>query len=464
MKVCQLITGQKGRALLYLASIAFFVTSCAPAAQQDAANELRTNVYHPEWTHNANIYEVNVRQITPEGTFNAFAEHLPRLKEMGVEILWFMPIHPIGVVNRKGTLGSYYSIKDFRGINPEFGTMEDFKNLVNKIHELDMKIILDWVANHTAWDHHWTVTNPEFYTRDENGNFIAPNPDWSDVKDLDFGNRELWDAMIADMLFWVRDVNVDGFRCDVAYLVPTEFWELAATELNKVKPVFMLAEAEYPPLNVNAFHMSYGWRFHHMMNAIAQGEQNVSSLDEYFFIDSMGKFPIGSYKMQFIDNHDENSWNGTVYERLGEGKKSFAVLAATTPGMFLIYNGQEAVLDQRLEFFEKDTINWSDLRYEDFYRRLLLLKRDNQALWNGAAGGPIERIKTNNDTKIFAFKREKADYSVVVILNLTPEIVPVSIVENAPRGRFTNLFTDESRVRIPSEFEMGAWEYKVFYQ
>jgi cyclomaltodextrinase / maltogenic alpha-amylase / neopullulanase len=443
-----------------------FLTSCSGTGGKTEVDDIPlSQVFHPEWSINANIYEVNIRQYTPEGTFNAFAGHLPRLKEMGVDILWFMPITPIGEKERKGTLGSYYSVKDYTAVNPEFGTMDDFKSLVEQVHNSGMYVILDWVANHTAWDHHWTVTNPEYYHLDDDGNFMLPNEDWTDVIDLNYDNPDLWDAMIGEMIFWVKEANIDGFRCDVADLVPVDFWNRARSELDKVKPVFMLAEAEYPPLHEYAFNTAYGWRFHHIMSAVARGDQDVTAIDEYYFTDNQGNFPLGSYKIQFIDNHDENSWNGTVFDRYGEGKEAFAILAATTPGMFLMYNGQEAGLDKRLEFFEKDLIDWSNLRYEGFYKKLLYLKRNNKALWNGLAGGEIERIVTNQDKKIFAFNREKGDNMVVVILNLASESVAVNIYADGMEGEFTDLFSDDnSQLLVPKQFTMRPWEYRVLYR
>lgn len=422
-----------------------------------------SQVNPPEWSKNANIYEVNIRQFTPEGTFNAFAQHLDRLHDMGTDILWFMPITPIGELNRKGTLGSYYSVRDYTGINPEFGSLEDFKNLVDKAHELGMHVILDWVANHTAWDHPWTETHPEFYTRDQEGNFVPPVEDWSDVIDLNYENRDLWDVMIGEMRYWVEEVNVDGFRCDVADMVPVEFWNQARAELEAIKPVFMLAEAEKPELHVHAFEAAYGWHFHHVMNRIASGEETVAAIDKYFFEDHAGNFPEGSYKMYFITNHDENSWAGTEFTRLGAGVEAFAVLTATIPGMVLLYNGQEAGFDRMLEFFEKDRIDWGTYAYHDFYKQLLKLKNRNQALWNGLEGGAIQRVKTSQDDRVFAFVREKGNDKVVVILNLSDQDVEVSLQGELYTGTYTELFSG-----APWQFEADAsvnlypWGYLVF--
>ncbi|TVQ92307.1 MAG: alpha-amylase [Bacteroidetes bacterium] len=449
-----------------LFAIALLGFSCQMQPETDTVEHMVSTVSHPEWSKNAVMYEVNVRQFTPEGTFNAFAEHLPRLKELGVDILWFMPVTPIGEVERKGTLGSYYSVKDYTGINPEFGTKEDFQNLVNQIHEMGMYVIIDWVANHTAWDHPWTQTNPEFFYTDEDGNFTPPhNTDWSDVIQLDYTNHDLWDAMIAEMRYWLEEVNIDGFRCDVAYLVPTEFWNRARRELEGVKPVFMLAEADHPELMEHAFNAGYSWVSHHAMNRIAQGEDDVSALDNYFFEENQGNYPIGTYKINFISNHDENSWAGTVFDRLGDGMEAMAVLANTVPGMFLLYNGQEAALDKMLEFFEKDEIDWSDLKYQEFYQTLFQLKKDNRALWNGLAGGPIERVHTNDDKSIFAFTREKEGDKVFVVLNLSATAKTVNFNNGNFSGRYTELF-EKTEVEITETFslDMEPWTYRLYYK
>lgn len=438
-------------------------TSCRPSKNEGNNAQLISKVSHPEWSKNATIYEVNIRQFTPEGTFNAFSNHLDRLQDLGVKILWFMPIQPIGELNRKGSLGSYYSIKDYTAINPEFGTLEDFKKLVEEIHARDMYVILDWVANHTAWDHPWTISNPEFYTRNESGNFVPPVEDWSDVIDLNFDNKQLWDAMIGEMRFWVEETGVDGFRCDVAYMVPTEFWDRAIAELEKIKPLFMLAEAEEPLLHENNFEMAYGWKLHHLMNNIAQGKANVSDLDQYFFTDNMGNFPVGSYKMNFITNHDENSWAGTEFERLGLAKEAFAVLTATVPGMILLYNGQEAGFNRRLAFFEKDQIDWNDYKYHGFYQALIYLKGRNQALWNGAAGGPIERVNTSLDKSAFAFVREKGSDQVFVVLNLSDKPLEITLNGSRYAGTYTELFSGKvTTFEANAKISMKPWEYLVF--
>ena len=232
-----------------------------------------SSVTHPEWSRNSVIYEVNLRQYTPEGTFKAFEQHLPRLKELGVDILWLMPINPIGITNRKGILGSCYSIKDYLAVNPDFGTMDDFKNLVNRAHSLGMKVIIDWVANHSSWDNNLITEHPEWYTHDSTGKIISPNADWTDVADLDYSQPGIREYMKDAMIFWIKETDIDGFRCDMAGMVPVDFWNNAVPVIKKVKPVFMIAEWDTPEMHDTAFDMTYGWELFHLMNSIARGEK-----------------------------------------------------------------------------------------------------------------------------------------------------------------------------------------------
>ncbi len=396
--------------------------SCGTPEKKSEAPRLSI-VEHPEWSKNANIYEVNIRQYSPEGTFNAFREDLPRLKEMGVKILWLMPVQPIGELNRKGTLGSYYSIKDYKGINPEFGTKEDFKALVDEAHEMGFKVILDWVANHSAWDNPWTE-NKDWYTLDEDGNFQPPVADWSDVIDLNYENEDMRAAMIDALVYWVDEFGIDGYRCDVAGMVPVDFWITAHEELDKIKDVFMLAEDGEPELLFEAFDMNYAWEYAHVIREIAKGEQTFADLDALLEKNAK-RFPKNSYRMYFTSNHDENSWNGTDPDMYGENFENFAVLSATVQGMPLIYNGQESVLDKQLEFFEKDEIPWKDYSYQDFYTLLLDLNTTNQALWNGAYGGDFNRISSPEET--YAFSRKKGTDEVIVAINNSDEPKQISV-------------------------------------
>ncbi len=424
----------------------------------------------PAWAANANIYEVNIRQYTPEGNFKAFAAHLPRLKQMGVDILWLMPVFPISEANRKGTLGSYYAVADFTAINPNYGTLDEFKALVDTIHQLGMKVILDWVPNHTGWDHVWITQHRDYYTQNKSGKItdpIAPKTGkswgWTDVADLNYDNQDMRKAMTDAMLFWLREANIDGFRCDVAGEVPDDFWQQATPVLRQAKPdIFMLAEAEHAPhRNSDYFAMSYGWSFHHLMNEIAAGNANANDIYEWLKKDrsAFGK----GYHMHFITNHDENSWNGTEFERMGDAVDAMAVLSCTFDGMPLLYSGQESAFNRRLAFFEKDSINWGNYSKAAFYTALLNLKHRNKALWNGPAGGKLNRLATSDDKSVFAYYREKDGQRVVVILNLSNKPRSVKIDAAAIAGNYTDLFSEQS-VKLATKnqpFELKAWGYQV---
>ena len=403
---------------LCIASLFVLSAACTQPSTMEAVAPV-SKVEHPEWSKNATIYEVNVRQYTPEGTFNAFSEHLPRLKEMGVDILLFMPIHPIGKINRKETessMGSYYSVQDYKAVSSDYGTEEDFRHMVEQAHGLGMKVILDWVPNHTAWDNPWTE-NKDWYVLNEEGDFIPPlGTDWTDVIQLDYTNEEMRAAMIDAMKYWVAEFGVDGYRCDVAGKVPTDFWVRAHAELDEVKDVFMLAEDGEPELLIEAFDMNYAWEYAHIIREIAKGAMTFERLDSLLAEDAK-KFPDNSYHMYFTSNHDENSWNGTDIEMYGDNFQNFAVLSATIDGMPLVYSGQEAVLDKQLLFFEKDEIEWKDYALVDFYTDLLALNKRNEALWNGAYGANPVRISSPEGT--YAYQRKKDDFGVYVGLNNT---------------------------------------------
>ena len=442
-----------------LIALAFLPGACSNSTQKEQTTQADENPL--AWSEDAVMYEVNVRQYTPEGTFNAFAEHLPRLKELGVEILWFMPIHPIGEKNRKGTLGSYYSVKDYKAVNPEFGTLEDFKNLVKKAHEMGFKVLIDCVANHTSWDNVWIGPHKDWYTQDSLGNVVPPVADWEDVADLNYDNQDMRAAMIDALDYWVTETDIDGYRCDYAGGVPTDFWEEARASLEEIKPVFMLAEdQDHLDLLNKAFNCNYGWTMYHDMNEIYSGEKSVSDIKSYFAqVDTT--YPKGTYPLQFTSNHDENSWNGTVYERLGDAVKTFAVLSFTIPGMPLIYSGQEVGLDRRLEFFEKDEIEWKhDLSMTTFYQKLVDLKQDYPALWNGEAGSKIVFVETSAPEKLLCFKRTKDDDSVIVIMNLSDKDLSgnVQLDENTYREYFTG---EEITLGANIPVNLKPWDYIV---
>jgi glycosidase len=464
----------------------------------------QTEVKNPEWVKNAVIYEVNIRQYSKEGTFTALEKDLPRIKELGVDIVWLMPIFPIGETNRKISqtklieevknpaerkkyLGSYYSIKDYYTVNSDYGKIEDFQSLVKRIHELGMYVILDIAINHTAWDNKWITTHPDFYIRVKPGTIpwnkkwmkehpeyfkriqrlgmtypINPTEfDWWDVADLNFENEDLRKEMVNVFNYWVSKYDIDGFRCDYAAGVPTDFWNELRPALEKVKPVFMLAEADMPEHHLKAFDMSYDWKFHHIMNQIAIGKKTANAIEKHFaWVDS--SYAVGSILMEFTSNHDENSWNGTEFERLDGGAQTFAVLAATVPGMLLVYNGQEAAFNHRLKFFEKDSISWNIYEYTEFYKNLIKLKKENKALWNGINGGSFKRIETTDNNNIFAFIREKDENSIVIILNLTKKQRTFAIRNNIADGMYTNALNGATfELKKNLKLVFTPWQYSI---
>lgn len=447
----------KFKNLFFIPLLALALFACQPAVK---TNPVTTGI--PEWTKNSVLYEVNIRQYTPEGTFKAFESHLLRLKELGVDILWIMPIHPISEKNRKGSLGSYYAVKDYKGINPEFGTLEDFKSLVNKAHEMDFKVIIDWVANHTGWDNQWITDHPEWYTKDSLGNIVPPNPDWSDIADLNFDSQPMRRAMIDAMDYWVKETNIDGFRCDVAWGVPQDFWEAATASLDSIKQVFMLAEDEdHPALLEKAFESNYAWKLHHILNEVAQGKKTAADIQKYY-TDSVNKYAPGAFPMQFITNHDENSWQGTEYERMGEAVKTFATLTFTIEGIPLLYSGQEAGLNKRLLFFEKDTINWSNLEMQKYYQSLISLKKSNEALWNGTAGAPMVFVETSAPQQVLAFTRGKDKNQVLAVFNLSAQLVEATI-QLPQAGDYQEYFSGETTtLEKGSTIKLDKWGYQVF--
>lgn len=418
----------------------------------------------PEWAKNANIYEVNIRQYTPEGTFDAFRKHLPRLKTMGVDILWFMPIFPISDSKKKGSLGSYYAVSDFRATNPKFGTMEEFKAVIDDAHRMGMKVILDWVPNHTGWDHVWIKNHPDYYTKDSLGNIIDPlnehgkSMGWTDVADLNYDNRDMRKNAVDDMLFWLKEYKVDGFRHDMALLVPLDFWLETTPQLKAANPdIFMLAESEvHDHLNQGCFHAIYGWSLHHTLNDIAKGKKNAGAIDEWYQ-NERPKAQKGNF-MHFTSNHDENSWSGSEIERMGEAHKAFAVLVNTIDGIPLTYSGQEEPMPKRLEFFEKDDIGFKDYVYADFYKTLNTLKHENSALWNGEYGGNIQRIIKNDN--VFAFVREKDGNKVTVIINLSKHKQTV-ISDIAVSG--TEVFSKSKKeIKAGDKIDLLPWAYLIF--
>ncbi len=418
---------------------------------------------HPEWSKNASIYEVNVRQYTPEGTFEAFAKHLPRLKKLGVDIIWLMPVHPIGKKNRKGSLGSYYAVQDYYAVNPEFGTINDLKVLVQQAHSLGLYIILDWVANHSAWDNALVQEHPDWYARSSDGNF-QPTPwyDWDDIVDFNYENPQLRQYMTEALKFWIRETDIDGYRCDVAGFVPVDFWENVRFELDRIKPVFMLAEWEARDLHQKAFDMTYAWQLYDRLYQVVNGQSKIWLLYEYI-AHHVKTFPKNGYRMNFVDNHDKNSWLGTTSERFGNALNISIVFTCLIEGMPLIYSGQEAGLDRSLAFFDKDLIEWKEHPHTKLYSELLHLKKHNKALWNGKYGGMAMPVWHNRKEAVLAFVREKDAHKVVAFFNFTNQSICTRTSGTIHVGCYTELFSQQNRNLSENDtIILPAWGYQVF--
>ena len=410
------------------------------------------------WIDGANIYEVNIRQYTEEGTFAAFTKHLPRLKDMGVKILWLMPVTPISFKERQGALGSYYACSSYTTVNPEFGTADDFRKLIEVAHNNGMKLIIDWVANHTGCDHEWTLQHADWYAKDVHGNFMERNG-WHDVIDLNFDVLEMRMALIKAMQYWVKEFDIDGFRCDMAHLVPLDFWLEAREQCDALKTLFWLAECEVPEYH-EAFDVSYAWEWMHVSEKLAKQVASLQHLRDVF--NKYSNYLPGAQKLYFTSNHDENSWNGTEYEKYGPAAKAFAVCTCTWPGMPLIYSGQELPNLKRLKFFDKDQINWKpEIALHDFYKSLLELKAGNVAMHSGAT---LLVLHTGEDYNILAYLLTKDASKVLVLLNLSPnDKIQFTVSNHKLEGAYYNLFSGlQYALNSNQNFELQAWEYAVY--
>ncbi len=419
-----------------------------------------------DWSHTTTIYEVNVRQYTPAGTFNAFAQELPRLKELGVKTLWFMPVTPIAQKNKKGSLGSYYACSDYTAINPEFGTMEDFKNLVKQAHQMGFKVIIDWVANHTGWDHKWTTEHPDYYQKDTATNDFKIASGMDDIIELNFKNPALRKAMIDAMKFWVTECDIDGFRCDLAFWVELDFWKEARPQLDAVKPLFWLGEFDEleKPEYGEAFDASYSWTWMHRTEDFYKKQQPLDSL--YQVLNKYDDLGDSTMRAWFTTNHDENSWNGTEYEKYGDMAKALAVFSVTWNGVPLLYSGQELGNTKRIDFFEKDTIQAGGNAGEltAFYKTLLELKSSNLALRAGDPSVQTFRIKTSEAKNVIAYLRKQGSNEVLVVLNMSAQKdLHFDITDEKITGLFKNIFSGATKdFTKEKSFEMQGWEYLVY--
>ncbi|MDJ0643932.1 MAG: alpha-amylase family glycosyl hydrolase [Erythrobacter sp.] len=418
----------------------------------------------PEWSADAVIYQMNTRQFTREGTFAAAQEQLPRLADMGVDIIWLMPIHPIGEEQRKGTMGSPYAVKDYRGVNPDLGTEEEFRAFVDRAHELGLKVILDWVANHSAWDNPLTVEHPEWYTRTPEGEMMPPpGTDWSDVVDFDYSDPGLREYMTGSLAYWVREFDIDGYRADVAGFVPLDFWETARAELEAIKPVFMLAEWETPDLHARAFNATYAWGWKEAMQELVAEGSGAGAMRGYY-AGQHNTWPRSAYRMTYTDNHDQNSWDGVASEIYGPAYEAAIALSFVGPGLPLIYNGQEADLGKQLEFFEKDEIEWKVGRYDDLFRTLIALRTEERALWNGTHGAPMVDVPSGSDADVLSFVRGAKGDRVFAVFNLSPRAQSVEFGRARHHGTYVDALSGDV-LTFGGESEalvMAPWGYRIF--
>lgn len=421
---------------------------------------------HPEWSYNAVIYELNTRQFSEQGNFEGILPQLQRLKDLGVDIIWMMPIFPIGHERRKGTMGSYYSISDYRAVNPEFGTIEQFKELVRMIHELDMRVILDWVPNHTSRDAVWTKTNPEWYIWDEQKQEIATPFDWSDTAKLDYANPQMRHAMQEAMKYWLAECDIDGYRVDMAMLVPIDFWRETTPMLESVCPdIFMLAEAEGAEFFDHAFDACYGWQMHHLMVDVANSRANADSMRDLIKEQAIS-YSTEAIKMLFTSNHDENSWHGSEFERMGAAARNMAILTFLLPGIPLIYNGQEVATDQRIDFFEKDPIRWNQPNdFTRLYKALIELRHTNPALRSGELGGDLIAIDNSESWRVLSIKRQIGHSIVIGVFNLTGWEVNVEFYDGDFNGQYNQIgTTDSAHLSSGCPFYLPAWGGFVYYK
>lgn len=451
-----------------LVPLVALLCACDCGRGTDAADPYAPQPYvrlqHPGWTKSATIYQLNTRQFTPEGTFRSAEKHLRRIRELGVDIVWLMPVNPIGEKMRKGTLGSPYSIRDYYGVNPEFGTLDDLKHFVDAAHGLGMHVIIDWVAAHSSWDNDLVATHPEWYERDWKGDLTSPEFwDWWDTADFDYDRPELRKYMIEAMKYWVREADVDGFRCDVVYNVPLDFWNRARKELDEIKPVFMLAEWEGRDIHAEAFDASYAWKQNRALVDIAQGRRdNIGSLVEYYAW-HFGGYPRDAYRLTHVTNHDLNAWEGTQFDLFGDALELAIVLSVVNDGIPMIYSGQEAGNTRMLKFFDKDEIEWREHPVGDLYRKLFHLKHETSALWNGAAGAPMLRVFNSDLGHVFSFVRADENGAVFAVFNISPELRTVRFADGPEYGEFTEFFSgDAVTVDADTELTLDPWGYRVY--
>lgn len=445
--------------LLTLLGALFFTQAFGQAAAPETPAAPAQSLPHPAWILQGNIYEVNVRQYTPEGTLNAFAKHLDRLQQMGVETLWFMPMNPISKVGRKGSLGSYYAVADYTKLNPEYGTLADWQRLVQAIHARGMKVLIDWVPNHTGADARWLTQHPDFFVKDKQGQ-PAVAFDWNDTRQLNYKNPEMQDSMIAAMRYWVKTSDIDGFRCDVAWNVPAAFWQRAIPTLRQSKSLFMLAEGDSAYLPRSGFDAVYPWHMFHAMEKVAAGKQPATALDNVYR-GWQQMYPKGTIEMYFTSNHDENTWNKADYGSFpGPVHAPFAVFTQTMgDAVPLIYSGQEEPVLRSIQFFDKDPMTFGKYERAKFYATLLALRKRNPAL---ASDASFRKLKAGNEKAVYAYVREKAGHKVLVVLNLSSKPQAITVADKTLLGSPLNVFKGTAEKLSATPWQLAPWGYAVY--
>jgi cyclomaltodextrinase / maltogenic alpha-amylase / neopullulanase len=446
---------QMRRTFIVATSVAFLAAMLAAAPEVAA----QTYPHPPAWVADQTLYEVNLRSFSPEANLRGFRAQLPRLKVLGVGTIWFMPVYPIGSANHAGRLGSPYAVKNYRQLNPEFGTLAEFKSVVDDAHRMGMHVIIDWVGNHTALDHPWVTQHPDWYKHDPNGQFLHPMPTWQDVYTLNYQSADLRKEMIDSMSFWVREEGVDGFRCDAAEMLPLDFWAQARDALRKIKPVFMLAEGVEPELVSYAFDAAYAWDLSGNMENIVKGTKTVPDLINYLKADAR-ILPTGKFRLNFLTNHDKNAFQGTTREVFGPAADAFTVLTFTVPGMPLIYNGQETGAEHQLNIFDHDPIVWRDDPEARLYSTLARLKRNNFALWDAVPSAPMQFLDAGAGNSVLVFEREAAGDRIVVALNLQSQ--PAKILFPSAAAHLQTVLGDDSQSDQNGKLTLGAWGYRVW--
>ena len=462
--------------LVLVAGLLLASTPFRIAAQQPARDVSKQSARPSrDWVRDGVVYEIYPRAFSPQGNFNGITSRLDELKELGVTILWLMPIHPIGQEKKKGSIGSPYAVRDYYGINPDYGTKEDLHRLITEAHRRGLKVIIDIVANHTSWDS-VMMKNPEFYEHDAQGRITYPH-DWSDVAELNYGNPKLREYMREMLKFWIRDFDLDGFRCDVAEEVPTDFWNNARAELEKIKPdIVMLAEGHKGELLIKAFDFDYSWPLHSALTNVLQGRTRASALREEWEKE-FKEWPQGSLHMRFSDNHDERR----SLARFGEpAALAASALMFTLDGVPMLYNGMEVgdtTESGAPALFEKLPVFWSisERRPEflRFYKQMTSLRRASEALRRGS----VEWLRNSDESRVVTYLRRTRDEEVVVAINLsnrpffgsievaagsgyveiTPDVGPPLPTDAPPPQQSAR----KGSVGLPA-LSLDAWAYRFF--